>query len=68
MGVVWMIWPPEISNAPGDLKRPMESLLRARPDAIRKLTEWMARSSQSLREDVPESFERICDQARQATL
>ena len=68
MGVVWMMWPPEYSNAPGDLKTPMESLLRTRPGAVRKLTEWMGRSSEIRKVDVLESFERICEQARQATL
>ena len=68
MGVFWMLWPPEISNAPGDLKSPMESLFRARPGAIRKLAEWMGRSCESRKVDVPESFKRICEQARQATL
>ena len=68
MGVVWMMWPPLISDVPEDLKNAMESLLRNRPGAVRKLTEWMERSSERRKSVVPESFEQICEQARQAAL
>ena len=47
-----------------DLKHPMLLLFRQQPSAIQKLTQWMKRWGEMWVEKVPESFERICQQAR----
>ena len=66
MGVVWMLWPPETGvTTEADLGRVMLSLFRQRPGSVRKLGQRLVeRWSKELTEGVPESFRRICDQAR----
>ena len=66
MGVVWMMWPPEIGDVPEDLERSTESLFRQRPGAVTKLTRWMEEWSRGREADVPESFERFCQRAHEA--
>lgn len=66
MGLVWMLWTP--NDIPDDLGNAMESLFRKRPDAIQKLTQWVEQWSKKSERDAPESFELICEQAREATL
>ena len=68
MGTVWLLWPPGADGmTEEDLDRPMLLLFRHRPGAIQKLEGWMERWSKECGEDVPESFQRICEQARGAT-
>ena len=62
---VWMMWTPETDDILEDLKLVMESLFRQRPTAVRKLTQWMEQWSEERGADVPDSFERICEQARE---
>ena len=61
MGVVWMAWPPQIDAKTGDVERAMILLLRQRPGAVQKLTQWMKQWSEGY-EEVPEVFQRICKQ------
>ena len=56
VGVIWVLWPPEIDNTQGDLVRAMVSLLRRRPGAAQKVAGWMIRFSGESRGDVPTSF------------
>ena len=66
MGIVWIIWPPGTGRATEkDLEHLTLSLFRKRPDAIRKLTQWMGQWSQECGGEVPESFKRICRQAHE---
>ena len=63
IGTVWIMWPPETGQTmEDDLERPMVLLFRQRPSAVRKLTQWV----KSRFEEVPESFERISQQAQEA--
>lgn len=64
-GMVWMIWP---SGAGGiarrDLERLMVLLSRQRPGAIEKLEQWMELWGRSPFNNTPDSFQRVCGQAR----
>jgi hypothetical protein len=62
MGVVWMVWPPQTDVTTGDLEHVMVSLFRQRPGAVQKLTQWMERWSEIKRKEMPEAFQRICEQ------
>lgn len=67
MGTVWMVWPPEADGiAEEDLSHLVLSLFRQRPLAAQRLEQWMERWSQQRGRDIPESFQRICGQAREA--
>jgi hypothetical protein len=67
MGTVWIAWPPGADGTTEeDLYRPMVLLFRQRPDAAQNLEQWMERWSQTNREDIPDSFQRICRQAQEA--
>ena len=66
IGVIWMVWPPEISKAVEDLERVMVLLFRQRPGAAQKLKEWVEQWSQKCDEDIPESFQQVCKQAQEA--
>ena len=68
MGVVWMAWPSETDDMPGYLKHATESLFRQRPGAARKLRKWVGRWREKNGQHVPESFERVWAQAREAAL
>ena len=58
MGVVWMVWPREISGPiEGDVRRIMLSLFHQRPGAIQKLRKWVDRGHGG-----PEIFQQICEQ------
>ena len=63
MGVVWMVWPPQTDMITEDLERAMVLLFHQRPGAVRKLTQWMERYSGMNGEEVPEAFQRICEQS-----
>ena len=64
VGVVWMAWPPgDDVPTEGDLERATLSLSRQRPDAIQKLEQWMEQRGDRS-QPTPESFQRICGQAR----
>jgi len=68
MGTVWMIWPPGVGGTTEeDLERMTLLLFHHQPGVVQKLIHWMERwrSGGSDRE-VPESFKRICAQAREA--
>ena len=64
LGVVWMTWLPETYNMTEDLQDATKLLFRQKPDAVRKLTQWMERWSQDRNEAIPETFQQICEQAR----
>jgi len=67
IGTVWMLWPPEADGiTEEDLSCSILLLFRQRPGAFQKLGQWMERWSQQTGEDTPESFQRICKQAREA--
>lgn len=63
LGTVWIIAADETTE---DLERLVLLLFRQRPGAVQKLTHWMERWSKKSGKGVPESFERICTQAREA--
>ena len=66
VGVVWMVWPPEVGGAAWEeVGHAMLSLFRQRPAAIPKLEEWIGRWSVNHGQAVPEEFQRICEQALQ---
>ena len=66
IGVIWMAWPPETDEMVEDLRRVMVSLFRQRPGAAEKLKGWMEQWSQNERRDVPESFQRACEETHEA--
>ena len=67
MKVVWMIWPPGVGvMMEEDLDRPMVLLFQQRPGAVQKLEQWMEQWSQRTREEISESFRRLCGQAHEA--
>ena len=67
MGVVWMTWPPGADVVTEEeLDRSMRLLFRQRPGAAQKLEQWMGRWSQVHGKEIPESFSRLCKQAREA--
>jgi len=67
MGTVWISWPPEDREiTEEDLSYSMLLLCRQRPGALQKLEQWMERRSQVANRNIPESFQRICKQAREA--
>ena len=69
IATVWMLWPPEAGGiTEEDLSSSMLLLFRQRPAAFQKLGRWMERWSQ-MRDgnNIPESFQRICKQAQEAT-
>ena len=67
IGTVWMSWPPEAGRiTEADLSRSTLLLFQQRPGAFQKLEQWMERCSQINDENIPESFQRICKQAREA--
>jgi len=67
VGIVWMVWPPRADRmTEEDLDRSMQLLLKQRP-TIQKPEQWMERWRQTYDfKDVPETFQRICKQAREA--
>ena len=69
MGTVWIAWPPGADGiTEEDLSSSMLLLFRQRPGAFQKLERWMERWSQMRDENnIPESFQRICKQAQEAT-
>jgi hypothetical protein len=67
MATIWMVWPPEVGGiTEEDLGRSMPLLFQQRPGAFQKLEQWMERWSRETGKDTPESFQRICRQAREA--
>ena len=71
IATVWMLRPPEAGGiTEEDLSSSMLLLFRQRPGAFQKLEQWMERwmerCSQINDESIPESFQRICKQAREA--
>jgi len=66
MGIVWMLWPPETGiTTEADLRCVSLSLYRQRPGSVWKLGRRLVeRWKEERPEGVPESFRRICDQAR----
>ena len=68
---IWIAWPPQDEDdrtMEEDLERAMLMLFRQRPGAVETLTDWVGLSSVAftLANGVPESFERILNQAREA--
>ena len=63
VAVVWMVWPPGAGEITEDLEHSVLSLFRQQPGAAQKLRQWMERWSQANREEIPDSFQRICEQA-----
>ena len=68
MGIVWMMGPPEIDDVPEELEHAMVSLFLQRPGALPKLAQWMEQWSKECGADVPETFERMCEQGREVVL
>ena len=68
MGVVWMAWPPETEEMTEGFERVTVSLLRHRPGATQKLTQWVKRWNKEFSEDrgMPRYFELICNRAHEA--
>ena len=68
IATVWMSWPPEAGGiTEEDLSCSTLLLFRQRPGAFQKLERWMERWSQMRNVNhIPESFQRICKQAREA--
>ena len=64
IGTIWILWPPgDSSISEEDLDRSMLLLFDQRPGAAQKLEQWMGRWSQECGEDIPESFQEICERA-----
>ena len=67
VGTVWMVWPPGVGGpAEEDLDRSMLALFCRRRGASQRLGRWTERWSQENGGDIPESFQRICEQAHEA--
>ena len=63
IGIVWMVWPPGAGGATeGDLIHSMLLLFKQQPGAVWKLKQWMEQWSQQPTNNIPESFQKICDQ------
>jgi len=66
MGIVWMVWLPGTGGVTEeDLSHSMLLLFRQRPGAAQKLEQWVERWNQKYNQEMPESFQRICKQARE---
>jgi len=66
MGIVCILRPPEANGiTEEDLGRSISLLFRKRPGAFEKLKQWMEQWSQKNNESIPESFQRICEQAQE---
>ena len=73
MGVVWTTWPPDTDDVQEGLEHAMEHLIRQRPGAFLKLAQWMEQWKDNWGKlgfgvAAPASFQRICEQAREAAL
>ena len=66
MATVWMVWPPGAGGITEVLEHSMLLLFRQQPGVIQKLEQWMERWSEANREEIPDSFQRICERAREA--
>jgi len=66
MAVVWMVWPPGAGGITEDLEHSMLLLFRQQPGVVQKLEQWMERWSEANREEIPDSFQRICERTRGA--
>jgi len=67
IGIVWMSWRQKADGiTEEDLGRSMLLLFRQRPGAFQRLKQWMERWSQKTGIGIPESFQRICEQAQEA--
>jgi len=68
MGTVWMVWSPEADGiTEEDLGHSIHLLFLKRPGAFEKLKQWMEQWSQTNDENIPDSFQRICEQAQEVT-
>ena len=68
MGIIWIVWPPGAGGmAEEEFDHSMRSLFRHRPGAAQKLDQWVGGWSREYGADIPESFQRICKQANEAT-
>ena len=65
MATVWMMWPLGNETTEEGLEHSTLLLFHQRPDVVQTLTLWMERWSERHSEEVPESFKRICQQARE---
>jgi len=67
MGTVWVLWPPGANEkTEEDLGHSIPLLFRKRPGAFEKLKQWMEQWSRINHREIPESFQRICEQAYKA--
>jgi len=66
MGIVWMLLPKDADPTQGDFGHSMTLLFRQRPRAAQKLEQWMDRWDQEPYNSIPESFQRIRGEAREA--
>jgi hypothetical protein len=64
LGVVWIVWLPEAGDVTEDVESATNLLFRRKPDAVRKLTQWMEQWSRPWGKAIPVSFQAICEQAQ----
>jgi len=66
MGIFWTFLPGRLDLGKGGPGHSMTLLFRQRPGAVQRLEQWMERWSQGARKDIPESFKKAHEQAREA--
>ena len=66
MAVVWMVWPPGAGEITEVLEHSVLLLFQQQPGVAQKLEQWMELWSQANREEIPDSFQRTCERAREA--
>ena len=66
MGIVWMLLPKDADPTEEDFGHSMTLLFCERPGAAQKLEQWMDRWDQEPYHTIPESFQRIHGEAREA--
>ena len=63
MGVIWMVWSPEVSSTTEEhIRGAMLSLFHCQAGAVQKLEQWMGQWSVKQKKAVPKTFQQICNQ------
>lgn len=64
LGVVWLAWVPETDRGIEDIRSATNLLFRQKPEAIRRLTQWMEDCTWRWARATPAPFREICERAQ----